>query len=64
MVSAGTGEIACKQAPAKSLCSAHRESSSEFNPAPKEQLIRVRTYRNRAELAAAVAGFVDTCDRE
>jgi transposase InsO family protein len=35
-----------------------------FNRTLKEQIIHGRTYRNRAELAAALATFVDTYNRE
>ena len=35
-----------------------------FNRTLKEQIIHGRTYRNRAELAAAVATFVDTYNRQ
>ena len=34
-----------------------------FNRTLKEQIIHGRTYLNRTELAAAVATFVDTCNR-
>ncbi len=35
-----------------------------FNRTLKEQIIHGRTYRNRAELAAAVATFVETYNRD
>jgi len=35
-----------------------------FNRTLKEQIIHGRTYRNRSELAAAVAAFVETYNRE
>ena len=42
----------------------HNGGVERFNRTLKEQIIHGKTYRNRAELAAAVTAFVTTYNRE